>query len=88
MKDVERRIKRIEDTLGGPNKPPSVLELVWFGDKSDMPLEKKEGNRIIRHIHINDITPSKDAIENERQRQENLKAIQASYDRIQQKPTN
>ena len=41
MKDVERRIKRIEDTLGGPNKPPSVLELVWFGDKSDSHWRRK-----------------------------------------------
>jgi len=52
MKNIESRIKRIEDKLS-INKEPIIVGVIFFGD-GDLPPEKTENNIITRHIRYSE----------------------------------
>ena len=57
-KSIEKRLEKIEEVLGRPDEPPRVLVLVWFGNRENLPPERREGNQITRFVHIDDVYKS------------------------------
>ena len=53
-KDIERRLKRIEERIGGASEGPHVIEIVHFG-KAPLPPERTENGITYRSISFDSI---------------------------------
>jgi ABC-type metal ion transport system substrate-binding protein len=60
MKDLERRIKRIEDKLN-VGKEPIVVSVVHYGDK--LPPDKTENGITVKFVRYTDLKQENEAIE-------------------------
>jgi len=59
MKPMERRIDRIESKLNVSDKPPKVVDIVFFGD-GDLPPEHTAGGITCRYVRHKDMRLQKE----------------------------
>ena len=64
MKPMERRIDRIESKLNISDKPPKVVDIVFFGD-GDLPPEHTADWITCRYVRYKDMRLQKETIRND-----------------------